>query len=119
MMNQDRILEVSDAFWNAMEKADEQGMREYANEDCKFVHIGIACDLDKEISFYTTGSFQPTNLVFHSKDVQTYENLGVVLTDFDYSLLLDGKETTHHFMVTEVYDLNCKLVQFSFIALLH
>ena len=32
------------------------------------------------------------------------------MSDCDYSLLLDGKETTHHFAVTEVYDKDCKLV---------
>ena len=46
----------------------------------------------------------------------------IVLTDCDYSLLLDGKETTHHFMVTEVYaqQAGCwKLCTFSFTALVY
>lgn len=58
-------------------------------------------------------------IIFYSKDIRTYDELGVVLTDCDYSLLLDGKETTHHFMVTEVYDKNYKLVQFSFTTLVY
>ena len=40
----------------------------------------------------------------------------------DYSLLLNGQETTHHFAVTEVYVRQgdeWKLVQFSFTALVY
>ena len=119
MMDKKRIEEVSSAFWNAMENSDENGMREYSDPNCRFTHIGITCGLDQEISFYTSGAFQPISIIFHSKDVQIYDGLGIVLTDCDYSLLLDGKETTHHFMVTEVYDKNYKLVQFSFTALIY
>ena len=51
-----------------------------------------------------------------------FSSTGIVLTDCDYSLLLDGKETTHHFMVTEVYaqrEGSWKLVTFSFTALVY
>lgn len=119
MMDKKRFEENSNAFWNAMESSDEKGMRECSDPNCRFTHIGITCGLDQEISFYTSGTFQPTNITFHSKDIRTYDELGIVLTDCDYSLLLDGKETTHHFMVTEVYDKKYKLVQFSFTALVY
>ena len=58
--------------------------------------------------------------MFHSKQAHMYGETGVVITDCDYSLLLDGKETTHHFAVTEVYSLETKkLVQFTFTALVY
>ena len=44
------------------------------------------------------------------------------MTDVDYSLLLGGKETTHHFMTTEVYQNRngeWKLIQFTFTALVN
>ena len=97
-------------------------MRACAHPDCNFVHIGITCKPDKEIEFYTSGAFQPTNITFHSQKAEVFGDTGVVLTDCDYSLLLDGKETTHHFMVTEVYtqdENRCKLVTFSFTALVY
>lgn len=78
--------------------------------------------MDKEIAFYTSGAFQPTDITFHSQKAEVFGNTGVVLTDCDYSLLLDGKETTHHFMVTEVYAQKVdswKLVTFSFTALVY
>lgn len=105
-----------------MENTDEAGMRALALKDCTFVHIGITCKLDKEIEFYTSGAFKPTDLVFHSKDARIYGNSAVVITDCDYGLLLDGKPTTHHFAVTEVYTLvedQWKLVQFTFTALVY
>ncbi len=43
-------------------------------------------------------------------------------TDCDYSLLLNGKETTHHFAVTEAYvqrDDSWRLIQFSFTVLVY
>ena len=115
------LLDISRQFWEAMEHADEVGMRACAHPDCNFVHIGITCKLDKEIEFYTSGAFQPTNITFHSQKAELFGDTGVVLTDCDYSLLLDGKETTHHFMVTEVYtqEKRWKLVTFSFTALVY
>ena len=120
MTNQ--VINVSDKFWAAMEAADEAGMRALAVPDCTFVHIGVTCQLEKEIEFYTSGAFKPTELVFHSKDARIYGDTAVVVTDCDYSLLLGGEPTTHHFAVTEVYSLfdgEWKLVQFSFTALVY
>ncbi len=115
------VLEVSQAFWKAMENADESRMRLYCDERCQFVHIGISCHLDKEAEFYTSGTFKPIQITFHDQKVNLFNNTAVVLTDCDYALLLDGKETTHHFMVTEVYlfEENWKLIQFSFTALVY
>ena len=116
------LLALSQKFWNAVEHADESGMRACADPECNFVHIGITCNLDKEISFYTSGTFQPTDITFHNKTAEVFGSTGIVLTDCDYSLLLDGKETTHHFMVTEVYaqrEGSWKLVTFSFTALVY
>ncbi len=120
MKNQ--VIAVSDKFWKAMESADEAGMRAYAAPDCSFVHIGVTCELEKEIEFYTKGLFKPTELVFHSKNAKVYGDTAVVITDCDYGLLLGGKPTTHHFAVTEVYSRfgeEWKLVQFSFTALVY
>ena len=94
----DQLLTVSQKFWEAMEHADEAGMRACADANCNFVHIGIICKLDKEIEFYTCGAFQPTDITFHSQKAEVFGDTGIVLTDCDYSLLLDGKETTHHFI---------------------
>lgn len=118
-MNKETILQASKQFWDAMEKADEAGMRAIAHPDCRFVHIGITCGLDKEIAFYTNKEFQPTSVVIHSQDCQIFDSTVVVITDCDYALLLNGEETSHHFSVTEVYDSSNKLVQFSFTALVY
>jgi len=120
MTNQ--VISISDKFWKAMETADEAGMRAYAAPDCTFVHIGITCELEKEIEFYASGLFKPTELVFHSKNARVYGDTAVVITDCDYGLLLDGKPTSHHFAVTEVYNKaneEWKLIQFSFTALVY
>ena len=95
------LLDISRQFWEAMEHADEVGMRACAHPDCNFVHIGITCKLDKEIEFYTSGAFQPTNITFHSQKAELFGDTGVVLTDCDYSLLLDGKETTATITITD------------------
>ena len=116
-----QVLEVSHKFWNSMENADEKGMRLCAKEECQFVHIGITCDLDKEIEFYTKGIFKPTSITFHNQNVSIFNHTAIILTDCDYALLLNGKETSHHFVVTEVFILEdvWKLVQFSFTALVY
>lgn len=116
------LLTLSRSFWDAMERADGDKMREIAHPECNFVHIGITCGLDQEVEFYTSGTFQPTEIQFHDQQARVYGETAVVLTDCDYSLLLDGKETTHHFAVTEVYakgEAGWKLVNFSFTALVY
>ena len=118
----EELLKISENFWDAMEHADEAGMRVCADPECNFVHIGVTCKLDQEIDFYTSGAFRPTGITFHNKTAEVFDSTGIVLTDCDYSLLLDGKETTHHFMVTEVYaqrEGSWKLVTFSFTALVY
>ena len=118
----EKILAVSKMFWDAMERADEPGMREIADVNCNFVHIGITCKLDREIGFYTSGEFKPTEIKFNSQNVDIYGDTAVVITDCNYGLLLNGKPTTHHFAVTEVYSRSgeeWKLVTFSFTALIY
>lgn len=115
-----QVLDASQRFWTAMEAADEAGMRDVADSNCTFVHIGMTCKLDEEIQAYTSGMFQPTEIAFHGQSVERYGDTAIVLTDCDYSLKLGGINTTHHFAVTEVYverDGQWSLIQFSFTAL--
>ena len=114
------VLDVSERFWTAMEQADEAGMRAAADPNCTFVHIGMTCKLDQEISFYIDGIFRPTKLEFHGKSVEIFGDTAIVITDCNYALQLGGMSTEHHFAVTEVYnrqDDGWKLIQFSFTAL--
>lgn len=122
MEQKDALLAVSQAFWAAMEHADAEGMRRYADPACRFVHIGVTCGLEQEIGYYTSGQFQPTELRLNSQQAALYGDTAVVLTDCNYGLLLDGKPTTHHFAVTEVYARQAgqwRLVQFTFTALVY
>ena len=119
---EEKIIAASRKFWDAMEHANEVGMREVADKDCMFVHIGVTCGLDQEIGYYTSKKFEPTGVDFHSQNVTIHGDTAVVITDCDYSFLLEGKETTHHFAVTEVFvkkDGDWKLIQFSFTALVY
>jgi len=63
-----------------MGNADENRMRLYAKEQCQFVHIGVTCDLKKEIEYYANGIFKPTNITFHNQKVNIFNNTAVVLT---------------------------------------
>lgn len=117
---ENKVIETSQKFWTAMENADENGMREIADEKCTFVHIGMTCELDEEIGYYTNGVFKPTSIVFHGRTVKIFGSTAVVIIDCDYSLRIGMSATTHHFAVTEVYESqneDWKLIQFSFTAL--
>lgn len=116
------LIQLSQSFWHAMEVSDEKSMREIASKDCYFVHIGGNCNLDQEVRAYSDKLFVPTSIVIHSQKVNMFHDCGIVYSDVDYTLLLDGKETTHHFMVTEVYNLieqQYKLISFTFTALVY
>lgn len=118
----EKLINLSDAFWTAMKNADGQGMYDIADPRCTFVHIGTNAGLDKEVKYYTDGIFQPTDITVHNRDIHQFGDTAIVLTDVDYGLMLDGKPTTHHFMVTEVYQNQSddwKLIQFTFTALVY
>ena len=80
------VLETSRRFWAATESSDVEAMRAIAAPECRFVHIGITCDLDREIRFYEDGVFQPTSVDFHGQDVTVHGPTAVVISDVDYSL---------------------------------
>lgn len=116
------VLEVSNAFWDAMRHGDGAKMIELADPACEFVHIGANAGIQEEAKFYTDGIFKPTDITIRSQKVNLFGDTAVVITDCDYALLLDGKETSHHFVVTEVYirrDDAWKLIQWSFTALVY
>ena len=118
----EKALAQSRAFWTALEKADVDGMRAVADPKCMFVHIGVTCGMDEEMRCFTDKIFVPTKVVINSQQAQVFGDTSIVITDCNYSLLLGGKETTHHFAVTEVYiagNSECKLVQLSFTALVY
>ena len=121
-MMEKTIMNLSKAFWNAMKEADENGMRVLCDPGCQFVHIGMNADLEHEIEAYTRNIFQPTEIVIHGQEVHGFGDVQICLTDVDYGLLLGGQPTTHHFMVTEVWQKQgeeFKLIQFTFTALVH
>ncbi len=118
----DTIIDLSMKFWNALKEADTAGMRSVCDPGCYFVHIGMNCGLDHEMEAFDKKLFQPTDITIHSQEVKEWGDVAICLTDVDYGLLLGGKETTHHFMTTEVYQRrgnDWKMIQFTFTALVH
>ncbi len=119
---EEKILQLSKSFWKAMENADESAMRQIADPECTFVHIGGTCGLNEEIRCYTEKIFNPTEITLHDQKLHLFGETAIVVTDCDYGLLLNGKPTTHHFAVTEVYlhkENEWKLIQFTFTALVY
>ena len=119
---EETVLERSEKFWDALEAADTEGMRAIAAPSCMFVHIGVTCGLDEEMRCFTDRIFIPTKVKINSQTTNVYGDTAVVITDCNYTLLLNNEETTHHFAVTEVYvrmDGAWKLVQLSFTALVY
>ena len=117
----EEIIALSKQFWAALEKADADGMRALCDPACAFVHIGGNCDLNQEMAAFEQKVFQPTEIVLHRQETHASGDTAICLTDVDYGLLLGGQPTTHHFMVTEVWQRQdtWKLIQFTFTALVN
>mgnify|MGYP000461892698 CR=1 FL=1 len=117
------LLDISRQFWEAMEHADEWGCEPVLILTATLSILASPANWDKGKSNFTpVGPFNLRILPSTVQKAELFGDTGVVLTDCDYSLLLDGKETTHHFMVTEVYtqdEKRWKLVTFSFTALVY
>ena len=115
-----QVLELSQKFWKGLESANTQQMRSVCDPKCYFVHIGGNFDLDREMKAFDEKLFQPTKVVINGQEEKNFGNVSIVISDVNYTLLLDGKETTHHFSTTEVFQLQgdqFKLIQFTFTAL--
>lgn len=85
-----------------------------------WLYIGETCRLDKAISFYTKKIFKPFEVILNIQTVNIYGNIAIVITDCNYTLLLNKKETIHHFAVTEVFvneSNKWSLVQIAFTSL--
>ena len=118
----EQILQLSQQFWKALEKADTAGMRALCDPNCFFVHIGGNCDLDREMDAFEKKVFQPTEITMHSQEARMFGDVAIVISDVDYGLLLGGQPTIHHFTTTEVFWLQnneWKMIQFTFTALVH
>lgn len=119
---EEMIKQNSQKFWDAIRKRDVETMRNICDDRMQFVHIGGTCSLDQELKLFIDGVFQPTKITIHHQDQHGFGDIQILLTDCDYALLLNGKHTSHHFMVTEVYqkqDGLWKLIQLTFTALLN
>ena len=118
----EQVLKQSLVFWKGLEKADTAVMRSVCDEKCFFVHIGVNCDLDREMDAFEKKVFQPTKIVLHSQEARDFGSVAIVISDVDYGLLLGGQPTTHHFTTTEVFQkqgADWKMIQFTFTALVH
>ena len=118
----EQVLKQSQTFWNGLEQADTAVMRSVCDNKCFFVHIGVNCDLDREMEAFEKKVFQPTEIVLHSQETRVFGDVAIVISDVDYGLLLGGQPTTHHFTTTEVFQLQndeWKMIQFTFTALVH
>ncbi len=120
------VRETSERFWDAMRRSDVSAMHAIADPACRFVHIGVTCGLEEEAAAFADGVFRPTDITINNQEARLCgpaDSTAVIITDCNYTLLLNGEETTHHFAVTEVYVPGdgeaWKLVQFSFCALVY
>ena len=114
------VLELSKKFWAGLEVANVEQMRSVCDPRCYFVHIGGNFDLDREMKAFADKVFQPTKVVINGQEEKNFGNVSLVISDVNYTLLLEGKETTHHFSTTEVFQQQgseWKLIQFTFTAL--
>lgn len=121
-MKKEEVLQASADFWRALEKADTAGMEAVCDPKITFVHIGVTCGLEEEMRCFRDRVFVPTNIVLHRQEDHVFQNTHIVIADLDYGLLLEGRETSHHFAVTEVFieeEGKPKMVQQTFTALVY
>ena len=92
----------------------------------QIVVFDLQCHLSFLIIFFLKKQlkyqFTPTEVKINSQKATIFDDTVIVLTDCNYTLLIYGEETTHHFAVTEAYihrNNEWKLIQFSFTALVY
>lgn len=99
----EKVVEVSNKIWDAIQNEKADVLVDLIHQEARFVHMGITMSRDGEIE-----AIQERNIIFKEIDFQestTYnvDSTVILLNKLIMTAVVNGKEVTNPFVVTEVY----------------
>ncbi|PAD37159.1 nuclear transport factor 2 family protein [Terribacillus saccharophilus] len=99
----EKVLEVSNRIWDAFQKENVDVLVDLVHQHARFVHMGVTLSRDEEINIINERGIVYKEIDFQKSTIHEMESTVVLLNKIKLIAIVDGKEVTNPFVVTEVY----------------
>ena len=99
----DKVLEVSNKIWDAMQNEKIDVFIDYVHQDALFVHMGITLSRDNEIDVIKEKGIVYKEVDFQENIVKEIDGTVIILNKLELTAIVQGNEVINPFVVTEVY----------------
>lgn len=99
----ERVLEVSNQIWHAIQNEQADVLVDLVHQDAMFVHMGVTLSRDNEIEVIKKRGIVYQTIDFQEYTVKKIDSTVIVLNKLRLTAIVNGKEVTNPFVVTEVY----------------
>ncbi len=100
---EDEIKNLSKKKWDWMANKNVDSLDALFDAKSVFVHMGGSWGKTQELNVIKSGDIWYKKADIYSVTVNLFGNTAILLNDIDLVAVVDGKEVTNPFMVTEVY----------------
>jgi hypothetical protein len=115
------VIALSKEKWRWMSERDGEALEALFHEKAVFVHMGGSWGKEQELEIIKSGGIHYKQADVHEVSVNIIGVAAILLNRITLLAVVDGKEVTNPFMVTEVYlqqEGGWKLAALSFTRLL-
>ena len=99
----EKVLEVSNQIWHAIQNEQTDVLVDLVHQDAMFVHMGVTLSRDSEIEVIKKRGIVYQTIDFQEYTVKKIDSTVIVLNKLRLTAIVNGKEVTNPFVVTEVY----------------
>ena len=99
----EELVALSKQKWEWMSAKDVEKLEALFHDEAIFVHMGATFTKPEELDVIRSGRIHYRDVDIEDVSVRIVEGTGIVLTTLVLGSVVDGKEVSNPFAVTEVY----------------
>lgn len=97
------LIALSQRKWDWMAAQDVTPLAALFHDDAVFVHMGATFTKPEELNVIETGYIHYRDIDISDVSVRIIDTTAIVLTTMQLGSVVDGREVSNPFVVTEVY----------------
>jgi ketosteroid isomerase-like protein len=97
------LIALSQQKWDWMSAQDVTRLAALFHDDAVFVHMGATFTKPEELNVIDTGYIHYRDIDISDVSVRIIDTTAIVLTPMQLGSVVDGREVSNPFVVTEVY----------------
>jgi ketosteroid isomerase-like protein len=97
------LIALSQQKWDWMSAQDVTRLAALFHDDAVFVHMGATFTKPEELNVIDTGYIHYRDIDISDVSVRIIDTTAIVLTTMQLGSVVDGREVSNPFVVTEVY----------------